>query len=225
MTKIIPFRPQTGASTSIEQKQTQQQPQQYNYNYPSDSFEFMDEIIEDEPTFMDKVKALFGKDDADCCDCLQATSQMREDAINLQFRAIRTKQKVSDLIALVDGNYNCSLVNKKNGSYVTFEEDNLGRMVMLECNENGDVQRQTTFYQDNEQILSVETFDTPKSSTKIIFFNYKDNYFEIRKESNISCLGNYQEEIYSYRYNKPEALTLKKGNIFKSDVKKETYFF
>ena len=224
MSKIIPFNPQNIGTTHIEH-QHQQQKQEYIPEYPEDSFEFVDEIIEDEPSFMDKIKTLLGKNNASDCNNLEATPEMKNEAIELQFKAIRTKQRVSDLIAIAQGDYNCSLVNNKKGIYITFEEDNLGRMVMIESDKDGNIKRQTTFYQGNEQIHSIESADSEKTVTKIIYFNYSDKYFEIRKQPGLSCLGNYQEEIYSFRHNKPESLTIKKGNIFKTDVKKETYFF
>lgn len=197
---------------------------QYIQNYPNDSFEFLDKEVEDTPSFKDRIKSLFGKNNSPVEECKTATAEMQQNAHRLFFEAMRTKKEVQQLISAAEI-YGFRDIIGLDGNPIKFDEDNLGRRVMIECNENSEAVRRTTFYKNTNEIQSIETADSKNSTTKIVFFNSKDKYFEIRKESGLNCVGNYREDIYCYQHNKPQSYIIKKGNIFKTDVKREFYTF
>lgn len=209
----------------VEQSRiSQQTKKQYIADYPNDSFEFFNQEVEDTPSFTDRIKSLLGKNNSSVGECKFATPEMQQNAHRLFFEAMRTKKEVQQLISVAEI-YGFRDIIGLDGNPIKFEEDNLGRNVMLECDENSNPIRKTTFYKNTNEIQSIETADEKNSTTKIVFFNFKDKYFEIRKEGGLNCVGNYTEEVYCYQYNKPQHYTLKKGNIFKTDVKREVYTF
>lgn len=209
----------------VNNTRTPQQPKsQYIPNYPDDSFEFFNQEVEDTPSLTDRIKSLFGKNNSSVDECKIATAEMQQNAHRLFFEAMRTKKDVQQLISVAEI-YGFRDIIGLDGNPIRFEEDNLGRRVMLECDENSNPIRKTTFYKNTNEIHSIESADGKNSTTKIVFFNFKDKYFEIRKEGGLNCVGNYTEEVYCYQYNKPQHYTLKKGNIFKTDVKREMYTF
>lgn len=211
MTKITPFSQQIQQNKNLYHSQTMRNIPQYQ----ADSFEFIDEVIEDKPT----------KKSQSTVTCSKATQEMALNASMERFGAIRTKQEVEKLISIAQGDYTSDLINNQRGLYVTFEKDNLGRIVMTECDLKGREKRQTTFYESTGEVHSIKNLSNPKLLTKFIFFGHKDNYFEIRKESNPNLFGQYKEEVYSYRNNRPEAYTINTKNIFSDSLKKEQYMF
>ena len=146
MTKITPFQPHIVDNSKLQTSRSNQ----YIPDYPADSFEFLDKEIEDKPSFSDKFKSFLGKNNSDTYENLEATSQMQYDASTLQFEAMRTKREVSKLISIANGDFTSDLINHRKGIYISFEEDNLGRKVMVEHDQQGNIKRATTFYEDNE---------------------------------------------------------------------------
>lgn len=220
MTKILPFQPQITGTQQVNN----QGKSQYIADYPADSFEFVDQEIEDEQSFVNGLKSMFGMDNSPVNECQKVTAQIQQEASRLYFETMRTKNEVSKLLQRAQRNGFEDMLDRA-GNLVTFAEDELGRIVMIECDKDAKDKRLTTFIEDNGEIQSIKTLTSKNSSTKITFFNYSDNYFEVKKELGINCLGNYKEEVYCYRNNQPESFVAKKGNVFKTNEKRQVYTF
>ena len=118
------------------------------------------------------------------------------------------------LYRLIDKAYNRNFQDfvDREGNLITFEEDNLGRYVLIECDKEGKDKRRTTFTATDGEIVSIET-----KNQKIVFFNYKDNYTEIRNTTKPNFLGNYTKETYCFSNHKLSAYLKYKQGFFIED--------
>ncbi len=135
-------------------------------------------------------------------------------AWNYYDEAIAEKKRTSELIALAE-NTNFTDMQNKDGNLITFEEDNLGRMVMIECDRNGRDKIRTTFTPYEDKIWKIEKLP----HTKIVFFDFGKDYTEIIKTSSNNILGQSTKEVYCYEngkplsYNKYRQSSLKKAQL------------
>lgn len=206
MTKIIPFEP-------IKQTIKTQQPQnvqtiKIKQEPIVDTFEFTDGIIEEE------IKTPKAKEPK------MPRNQLVAIAWNHYDKALRTKEKVQKLFKKAEENNFEDMLNSK-GNLVTFEEDNLGRMVMIECDEKGRDKRRTTLTPDDEEILKIVTVP----HTQVIFFDYGKDYTEVIKSTKPNILGKSIREVFCYENGKPISYSKYNQNLFSDDVLVETCEF
>lgn len=206
MTKIIPFEP-------IKQTVKTQQPQnvqtvKIKQEPIVDTFEFTDGVIE-EQVKIPKVK-----------EPKIPKNQLVAVAWNHYDKALKTREKVQKLLNKAEEhNYEDMLDNK--GNLVTFEEDTLGRTVMIECDEKGRDKRRTTLTPDDENILKIITVP----HTQVIFFDYGKEYTEVIKLTKPNILGKSTREVFCYENGKPISYSKYNQNLFADDVLVETCEF
>ena len=173
MSKIIQFNP-----NNIQPKQIHKQaPNLYC------TCEFKDEILDD--ITISKPKKSKSRN---CKTPQEIQTQGRQ----MYDSALITKNY---LYRLIDKAYNKGFQDfeDREGNLITFEQDNLGRYVLIECDRDGNDKRRTTFTPSDGEIVSIES-----KNQKIVFFNYSDNYTEIRNTSKPNLFGNSTKETYCY---------------------------
>ena len=107
----------------------------------------------------------------------------------------------------------------KQGNKISFFQDNLGRYVMVEYDNNGEQKRATTFTPYEDKIWKIQS---PKKS--IVFYSTQSNYTEI---SNIKKTGlfKYSKQVYTYENGRPTSYSKYEQSLFSDDVLKETIDF
>ncbi len=200
MTKIIPFRP-------IQQEQhVQSKPISRQIHC-----EYCDEIL-DEVILSEKPKVSKPLD-------VKIQQEIKNQAKQFYNSALLAKNY---LYRLIDKGFVAGFEDFYDGdnNLVTFEEDNLGRYVLVECDRDGNDKRRTVFSPNDGEIFSIET-----DNQKIVFFNYKDKYTEIRTETKPNWLGKSFKEIYCFSNHNLCAYSKYKQSLFYEDVLLERHEF
>lgn len=200
MTKIIPFRP-------IQQEQHIQSKSMSRQIH----CEYCDEIL-DEVVLSEKPKKSKPLD-------VKTEQEIKNQAKQFYNNALLAKNY---LYRLIDKGFVTGFENfyDSENNLVTFEEDNLGRYVLVECDRDGDDKRRTTFSPNDGEISSIET-----DGQKIVFFNYKDKYTEIKTTTKPTFLGKSFMQVYCFSNHNLCAYSKYKQSLFSEDVLLERHEF
>lgn len=207
---IIEF-PKPLQDNNLKQENIQRQKSYVSQAPKLDSFEFVDYELDDTPneSFMSKVGGLFRKKP-------NVKHLSQESAYNksqiVQFDAMGTKIEVGKILFRAAGN-DYQDVDFLDGSRIGFEEDALGRLVMIENDANGKCTRETTFIPYTDEIIKIEEAQKDsKKINRIVFFN--DSHFEVTKGQSIDFWGTTKDEVFVFKENEPRAYY---NNIMGSD--------
>ena len=107
----------------------------------------------------------------------------------------------------------------KQGNKISFFQDNLGRYVMVEYDNNGKQKRATTFTPYEDRIWKIQS---PQKS--IVFYSTKNDYTEI-SQTKKTGMFKYSREVYTYENGRPTSYSKYDQNLFSEDVLKETLDF
>ena len=210
MTKIIQFPQNNKVNTTKPTYDIKFDTQpQVKFEQPCDTFEFQDYALDE--VDVKSQKSLTPK---------TPKSQLVAKAWDYYDKALKTRDKVSKLIKKAEANGFADMLDSK-GNLITFEEDILGRTVMIECDENAIDKRKTTFTPYQDKIWKINTFP----HTQIVFFDYGKDYTEITKTTKPNILGNYTSEVYCYENGRPVSYFKHKQNLFSDKVTTETCEF
>lgn len=200
MSKIIQFNP-----NNIQPTQ-EIKPARYQYCNCEFRDEALDEVIVSKPK---------SSKPRDC----KAPEEIEKEARQMYDSALITKNY---LYRLIDKAYNRDFQDfeDREGNLITFEEDNLGRYVLIECDRDGKDKRRTTFTPSDGEIVSIQT-----KNQKIVFFNYKDNYTEIRNTSKPNLFGNSTKETYCFSHHQLSSYLRFKQGLFIEDELLESIEF
>ena len=181
---IIEFKPSSWEGNTSKTSQHHQQPRYSTPQYECDCCEFVDyEIVDEEyQGFFSKIKGFFKKEPE-----IKNTLTDKEAfhrARNVMCNSIVERNDVFTILQKTtckdQKRYLWELFNS--GIDVSFEEDNLGRGVMVEKDLEGNLKRITTFYNNNLEIVSIEKpSKRGRGWDKISFFDSHGAHFEVKK--------------------------------------------
>lgn len=168
--------------------------------YQEDSFEFSDyELPEQQPkSFMN---GIFGPKRSKRASV--SPEILYDKAQCVQCEALSKRNEISRILFKCAGK-NYTDITNADGSYIEFEEDQLGRGVMKEYLPNGKLTRETTFIFESGEIYRIkEMIPGSKKYNKIAFFNFDDSHFEVLKGVSEGLFKETTDEIYTFEQNEP----------------------
>lgn len=220
---IIQFNP--NAWQGIENSSINQQKQIYTRHVEPHGFGYCDEILEDEVGFFAKLKNLFKNKTIPTIKASLTTEEAQNKAQVVLKETMLTKDEIIKLIYKgIKNDYND--ITNHAGNLVTFEQDGMGRGIMIEHDRKDKPARITTFALTDGSVYRIEEkIPHSRSYNKIIFFNYNNSHIEVRKGIKEGFSNESLKELYSFEKGRP--------NYYKKDcimspngsVAKEEYYF